>query len=157
MRALTQDYLLWNRLGSSLSNGNKPEESLGAYREALVLRPTYTRAIYNVGVACKWLLSAVMVQIIHSFSCRPEHWCVQGGGGTFLERTFHARGNRGEEQAIIADAPPSSPLHGLFSRSDIGRPILMCVLYTRNAGTLRISRARTQIWTFSVQKALSSD
>lgn len=47
-----QDYLLWNRLGSSLSNGNKPEESLGAYREALTLRPTYTRAIYNVGVAC---------------------------------------------------------------------------------------------------------
>jgi len=51
---LCQDYLLWNRLGSSLSNGNKPEESLGAYREALMLRPTYTRAIYNVGVACKW-------------------------------------------------------------------------------------------------------
>ena len=49
-----QDYLLWNRLGSSLSNGNKPEESLGAYREALMLRPAYTRAIYNVGVACKW-------------------------------------------------------------------------------------------------------
>lgn len=46
------DYLLWNRLGSSLSNGNKPEESLGAYRQALTLRPTYTRAIYNVGVAC---------------------------------------------------------------------------------------------------------
>lgn len=48
-----QDYLLWNRLGSSLSNGNKPEEALGAYREALSLRPTYTRAIYNVGVACE--------------------------------------------------------------------------------------------------------
>ncbi|KAI0369650.1 TPR-like protein [Pilatotrama ljubarskyi] len=48
-----RDYLLWNRLGSSLSNGNKPEEALGAYREALQLRPTYTRAIYNVGVACK--------------------------------------------------------------------------------------------------------
>ncbi|TEB30303.1 peroxisome targeting signal receptor [Coprinellus micaceus] len=47
-----RDYLLWNRLGSSLSNGNKPEEALGAYREALNLRPTYTRAIYNVGVAC---------------------------------------------------------------------------------------------------------
>ncbi|KAH9978583.1 hypothetical protein BGW80DRAFT_1279764 [Lactifluus volemus] len=46
------DYLLWNRLGSSLSNGNKPEESLGAYREALMRRPAYTRAIYNVGVAC---------------------------------------------------------------------------------------------------------
>jgi len=47
-----KDYLLWNRLGSSLSNGSKPEEALGAYREALQLRPTYTRAIYNVGVAC---------------------------------------------------------------------------------------------------------
>ncbi|EPQ57198.1 TPR-like protein [Gloeophyllum trabeum ATCC 11539] len=47
-----EDYLLWNRLGSCLSNGNKPEEALGAYREALSLRPTYTRAIYNVGVAC---------------------------------------------------------------------------------------------------------
>lgn len=47
-----KDYLLWNRLGSSLSNGSKPEEALGAYQQALQLRPTYTRAIYNVGVAC---------------------------------------------------------------------------------------------------------
>ncbi|THH09396.1 hypothetical protein EW145_g2051 [Phellinidium pouzarii] len=47
-----KDYLLWNRLGSALSNGNKPEEALGAYREALQMRPMYTRAIYNVGVAC---------------------------------------------------------------------------------------------------------
>ncbi|KAG6850948.1 hypothetical protein H0H93_005817 [Arthromyces matolae] len=46
------DYTLWNRLGSCLSNGSKPEEALGAYQEALQLRPTYTRAIYNVGVAC---------------------------------------------------------------------------------------------------------
>ena len=43
-----QDYLLWNRFGSSLSNGEKPEEALGAYREALNLRPTYTRAIYKL-------------------------------------------------------------------------------------------------------------
>ena len=43
---------MWNRLGSSLSNGNHPEDALGAYREALQRRPTYTRAIYNVGVAC---------------------------------------------------------------------------------------------------------
>ncbi|KIJ49700.1 hypothetical protein M422DRAFT_28063 [Sphaerobolus stellatus SS14] len=46
------DYLLWNRLGSCLSNGSKPEEALAVYREALQRRPTYTRAIYNVGVAC---------------------------------------------------------------------------------------------------------
>ncbi|KAF8894083.1 peroxisome targeting signal receptor [Infundibulicybe gibba] len=52
LAARPRDYLLWNRLGSSLSNGSKPEEALGAYREALQIRPTYTRAIYNVGVAC---------------------------------------------------------------------------------------------------------
>ena len=61
---LLQDYLLWNRLGSSLSNGNKPEEALGAYREALNLRPTYTRAIYNVGVACGFcMLTATGVDL----------------------------------------------------------------------------------------------
>ena len=54
LSARPKDFMLWNRLGSSLSNGNKPEEALGAYREALQLRPTYTRAIYNVGVACKF-------------------------------------------------------------------------------------------------------
>ncbi|KAG9041686.1 Peroxisomal membrane signal receptor PTS1 [Tulasnella sp. UAMH 9824] len=50
--ARPDDYLLWNRLGSCLSNGSKPEEALNVYREALRLRPTYTRAIFNVGVAC---------------------------------------------------------------------------------------------------------
>lgn len=49
------DYQLWNRLGSSLSNGNNHEESLGAYREALNLRPTYVRAISNVAVACSFI------------------------------------------------------------------------------------------------------
>lgn len=48
------DYQLWNRLGSSLSNGNNHEESLGAYQEALNLRPTYVRAISNVAVACSF-------------------------------------------------------------------------------------------------------
>ncbi|KAJ7496031.1 hypothetical protein B0H11DRAFT_2155850 [Mycena galericulata] len=52
LSARPTDFVLWNRLGSSLSNGSHPEEALGAYREALQLRPTYTRAIYNVGVAC---------------------------------------------------------------------------------------------------------
>jgi len=50
------DYQLWNRLGSSLSNGHNHEESLGAYREALNLRPTYVRAISNVAVACLFIL-----------------------------------------------------------------------------------------------------
>lgn len=53
---IIQDFMLWNRLGSSLSNGNRPEDALGAYREALQIRPTYTRAIYNVGVACAYMM-----------------------------------------------------------------------------------------------------
>lgn len=52
IHSLSQDFRLWNRYGSCLSNGNRPEESLSAYQEALRQRPTYTRAVYNVAVAC---------------------------------------------------------------------------------------------------------
>ena len=47
-----EDYLLWNRLGATLANGGNPEEAVDAYRRALELRPTFTRAIFNLGVAC---------------------------------------------------------------------------------------------------------
>lgn len=50
--ATTQDFLLWNRLGATLANGGQPEEAIDAYRRALELRPTFTRAIYNLGVSC---------------------------------------------------------------------------------------------------------
>lgn len=47
-----QDFLLWNRLGATLANGGLPEEAIDAYRKALDLRPTFTRATYNLGVSC---------------------------------------------------------------------------------------------------------
>lgn len=46
------DYLLWNRLGATLANGGQPEDAIEAYRKALEIRPTFTRAIYNLGVSC---------------------------------------------------------------------------------------------------------
>ncbi|GAA94424.1 uncharacterized protein L969DRAFT_53206 [Mixia osmundae IAM 14324] len=46
------DFLLWNRLGATLANGGSPELAIDAYRKALELRPTFTRAIYNLGVSC---------------------------------------------------------------------------------------------------------
>ena len=58
MRA-SRGYLLWNHLSRRFQAGTSFEESLGAYREALILRATYTRVIYNVGVVCKWNLPTV--------------------------------------------------------------------------------------------------
>lgn len=48
----TQDFLLWNRLGATLANGGKPEEAIHAYKEAINLRPSFTRAYYNLAVSC---------------------------------------------------------------------------------------------------------
>lgn len=48
------DVMLWNRLGATLANGGKPEEAIEAYQRALELRPTFTRAIYNLSVSCEY-------------------------------------------------------------------------------------------------------
>lgn len=53
LHARPNDFLLWNRLGATLANGGKPEEAIEAYHKALELRPTFTRAIYNLSVSCE--------------------------------------------------------------------------------------------------------
>ncbi len=50
--------MLWNRLGATLANGGHPEEAIDAYRRALELKPTFTRAIYNLGVSCEYLVTS---------------------------------------------------------------------------------------------------
>ncbi|KAK0553196.1 Peroxisomal membrane signal receptor PTS1 [Tilletia horrida] len=76
------DFLLWNRLGATLANGGKPEDAIQAYHRALELRPTFTRAIYNLSVSClnlgahqeaaEHLLSALALQKTHVLPDVPE-------------------------------------------------------------------------------------
>ncbi|CAO1630780.1 unnamed protein product [Sympodiomycopsis kandeliae] len=75
------DFLLWNRLGATFANGGKPEMAIEAYHKALELRPTFTRAIYNLSVSClnlgahheaaEHLLSALALQKIQTLPNTP--------------------------------------------------------------------------------------
>jgi len=46
------DYRLWNRLGATLANDDRPAEAVPAYRKALELAPGFIRARYNLAITC---------------------------------------------------------------------------------------------------------
>lgn len=43
---------MWNRLGATMANSSRTEEAVSSYSRALELKPTFTRARYNLGVGC---------------------------------------------------------------------------------------------------------
>ena len=43
----------WNKLGATLANARRADEARSAYEHALRLRPTYVRALVNLGIACQ--------------------------------------------------------------------------------------------------------
>ncbi|XP_035226649.1 peroxisomal targeting signal 1 receptor-like [Stegodyphus dumicola] len=46
------DSLLWNRIGATLANSNRPGEAIEAYYRALELYPGFIRARFNLGISC---------------------------------------------------------------------------------------------------------
>ncbi|KAA1106319.1 Peroxisomal membrane signal receptor PTS1 [Puccinia graminis f. sp. tritici] len=87
------DFLLWNRLGATLANGGKSEEAIGAYQKALELRPTFTRAIYNLGVSCL---------NIHCYSQAVEHFLAA--------LSFHSKAASVGDRPLLASGDGSENL-----------------------------------------------
>lgn len=45
------DHSFWNKYGASLANMLRSEDAIGAYKQALELRPVYVRSFVNMGLA----------------------------------------------------------------------------------------------------------
>ncbi|KAM0682595.1 Peroxisomal membrane signal receptor PTS1 [Mitosporidium daphniae] len=69
------DYLLWNRLGATLANNHQSEKAIAMYEKALSLKPSFIRALHNLGVSCmnvgcyqeaaEYLIRALKAQYLH--------------------------------------------------------------------------------------------
>ncbi|WFD00825.1 hypothetical protein MYAM1_003578 [Malassezia yamatoensis] len=52
LHARPDDWLLYNRIGATLSNSGRSRESLKFYQDAIALRPGFARCHFNLSISC---------------------------------------------------------------------------------------------------------
>lgn len=85
------DYLMWNRLGATLSNSGDNEGAIDAYYKVLQLKPNFVRGRYNLGVSCM-NIGCFREAAEHFLSALALHVVVGDGkvdgGGVHVSKTL---------------------------------------------------------------------
>ncbi|KDN51389.1 hypothetical protein K437DRAFT_290154 [Tilletiaria anomala UBC 951] len=94
-----EDWLLYNRLGATLSNSGKSSEAMSYYHHALSLQPSFVRCHFNLSISClnlklyqdaaEHIYSALSIQASQSAHLQPATDGKEAGvGSTSLWETF---------------------------------------------------------------------
>lgn len=95
------DWILYNRIGATLSNSGRPQDSLQYYYEALQLRPDFARCHFNLSISCLNL----------KVRRRAAHPDVPGGRRARAHRARAPKGvRRRRRQQQLAEPQPLGDL-----------------------------------------------
>jgi tetratricopeptide (TPR) repeat protein len=94
-----QAHLLWNRLGATLANSGRSEEAIAAYEKALMLKPNFVRARYNLGVSCI-NIGCFEEAAQHLLGALSMHGVVEKEGLERVKEVLGTNRDRGERSGI---------------------------------------------------------